>query len=316
MKSVKIGRNNGYIFNPEEYGLLYAKSPQAIVFENFVRIYFCSCEIDIQGKYLSYVSYIDMDKNFKEILKINKKIFEKGELGTFDEHGIFPFSPLKIDNKVIYGYTSGWSRRVSVSTETGIGIAISRDGGESFERIGKGPILTCSLEHPFLVVDGYVKKFDNIFHMWYIYGTNWVEFPNEKEADRVYKIGHATSENGINWIKKENEIIASVIELECQALPTVEKYNGKYHMFFCYRYPNDFRKNKERSYRIGYAYSNNLVNWMRRDDLLDLKLSNDEWDSNMMCYPNVFEMEGSFYMLYNGNDFGKTGFGVLKLEGL
>ena len=36
----------------------------------------------------------------------------------------------------------------------------------------------------------------------------------------------------------------------------------------------------------------------------------------MQCYPNVFEMDNEIYMLYNGNAFGKYGFGLAKLEGI
>ena len=36
----------------------------------------------------------------------------------------------------------------------------------------------------------------------------------------------------------------------------------------------------------------------------------------MMCYPNVFECDDDIYMLYNGNEFGKYGFGLAKLIGV
>jgi hypothetical protein len=39
----------------------------------------------------------------------------------------------------------------------------------------------------------------------------------------------------------------------------------------------------------------------------------DGWDSEMMCYPNVFECNKDTYLIYNGNDFGKNGFGIAKL---
>jgi hypothetical protein len=39
------------------------------------------------------------------------------------------------------------------------------------------------------------------------------------------------------------------------------------------------------------------------------------WDSEMICYPFVFNHAGSFYMLYNGNGFGATGFGLAVIDG-
>jgi len=34
----------------------------------------------------------------------------------------------------------------------------------------------------------------------------------------------------------------------------------------------------------------------------------------MICYPYVFKHKGRFYMLYCGNGYGKTGFGLAVLE--
>jgi sucrose-6-phosphate hydrolase SacC (GH32 family) len=101
---------------------------------------------------------------------------------------------------------------------------------------------------------------------------------------------------------------------ESQALPTVIEIAGRHHMFFCYRQSFDFRKNKDRGYRIGHAYSDDLVNWMRDDENPLLDVAPGEWDSDMLCYPHVFECDGKVYLLYNGNEFGRYGFGLAELE--
>ena len=84
-------------------------------------------------------------------------------------------------------------------------------------------------------------------------------------------------------------------------------------MFFCYRYSKNYR-GKENGYRIGYAYSNDLENWTRDDSKAGIDISNDGWDSEMVSYPHVFELDGSLYMFYLGNQVGKYGFGIAKLE--
>lgn len=302
----------GQIFWPQKYGIDYAKSPQALVFESFIRVYFSACKRDGE-KLISYVCFVDYSRDFSSILKVSKQIIPDGNLGCFDEHGIFPFSPLKCDDKIL-AYTSGWSRRVAVSVDTGIGLAISYNNGESFTRVGEGPILTSSLEEPFLVIDGYVSKFNNQFHMWYIFGRDWRRFQEAVEPERIYKIGHAVSDDSINWKRDRIQIIKDIVPDESQALPCVVFYRNRYHMFFCYRYSYDFRKNKERSYRIGYACSDDLKNWERCDRKLNFNPPETGWDSQMQCYPNVFEMDGKLYMLYNGNEFGRYGFGLAKLE--
>jgi hypothetical protein len=85
-------------------------------------------------------------------------------------------------------------------------------------------------------------------------------------------------------------------------------------MFFCYRQSFDFRASKGRGYRIGHAYSDDLENWIRDDDNPLLDVTPDDWDSDMLCYPHVFESDSEVYLLYNGDEFGRYGFGLAKLE--
>ena len=236
---------------------------------------------------------------------------KQGALGCFDEHGIFPFSPFNDGNKLL-GYTSGWSRRQSVSVETAVGLAVSQDGGETFYRIGNGPVMAACLNEPFLVVDGFVRKFNGLYHMWYIWGTNWKCYDDNLIPERTYKIGHAVSKDGVNWDRESKQIIASNTNDECQALPSVIYSEGKYRMLFCYRRSYDFRVNKNNSYRLGYASSEDLITW-ERDSYDAMQLSETGWDSQMQCYPNVFTVGHNVFLLYNGNEFGKNGFGLAKL---
>jgi len=293
----------------------FAQSPQALVFDDFVRIYFSTRQKDKNGKYLSHISFIDIDKNFENIINVSSKtVIELGDLGCFDEHGIFPLNIVRDKDKVL-GYIGGWSRRVSVSVETSIGLAISSDNGLTFKRIGAGPVLSSSLYEPFLVGDPFVAIYGNIYHMWYIYGTKWIISKTNSTPERVYKIGHATSKDGVAWQKDGRRIISNKLNPdECQALPTVIKFDNRYHMFFCYRQATDFRKNRDRGYRIGYAFSEDLNNWIRDDDNAGIDVSTNDWDSDMLCYPHVFHCDSKIYMLYNGNEFGRYGFGLAVLK--
>ena len=316
MKWKKLGK----IFDPTNFTLAnncfaFAQSPQTLVFDDFVRIYFSTREKDANGKYLSHISFVDMDKEFREIIKISSEtVIPLGELGCFDEHGIFPINIVRDKDKIL-AYTSGWNRKVSVSVDASIGLAYSNDNGLTFEKLGHGPVLTSSLHEPFLVGDGFVAVYDDIYHMWYVYGTKWSNYTKEEIPDRVYKIGHATSADGISWHKEGKQIITDKLnDDECQALPSVTFFNNRYHMFFCYRQADGFRKNRDRSYRIGYAYSENLVDWTRDDENVGIDVSENGWDSDMLCYPHVFQCDGKIYLLYNGNEFGRLGFGLAVLE--
>jgi hypothetical protein len=315
-------RKLGRIFDPTQHALpsgcvQFAQSPQALLFEDRVRVYFSTRAVDPRnGKYLSHIAFADFDTSLRRMIRISDKpVILLGKLGCFDEHGIFPMNVLRHGDEV-YGYTCGWSRRVSVSVETSIGLAISRDQGMTFERIGDGPVLTASLHEPCLVGDGFVKIIGGVFHMWYIFGTGWTRHSPDVPPDRTYKIGHAVSTDGIAWTKDEaRQIIADRLgAAESQALPTVIGLNGRHHMFFCYRESIDFRSNRTRGYRIGHAVSDDLQNWTRHDENPALDVTAGDWDSDMLCYPHVFECRGAVYLLYNGNEFGRYGFGLAVLE--
>jgi hypothetical protein len=311
----------GLIFDPRNFNLLgatseYAQSPQALVCADRVRIYFSTRERERSGKFLSHIAFVDFDRQIKNILGVSSQpVISLGKLGCFDEHGIFPMHVFRSGDRIL-AYTSGWSRRFSVSVETSIGLAISHDGGNTFERIGNGPILTSSLQEPFLVGDPFVMTRYGVWHLWYIYGTRWVQSDVAgSERDRVYKIGHATSADGINWNKAGVQLIADRLNAdECQALPTVIEHGDQHHMYFCYREAIDFRKNRLRGYRLGHAYSDDLRSWIRDDEHVGVQLSDTGWDADMMCYPHVFRCDGTIYMLYNGNEFGREGFGLAVLE--
>lgn len=312
----------GKIFDPTQFKLpndcmQFAQSPQTLVFDDFVRIYFSTRAVDkSNGKYLSHIAFVDMQKNLRDVIRVSDKmVIRLGELGCFDEHGIFPMNVMRHGN-AIYGYTCGWNRRVSVSVDTAIGLAISHDDGLTFQRIGGGPVLAASLHEPCLVGDGFVKVIGDTFHMWYIFGTGWKKYAPDAAPDRTYKIGHAVSHDGINWVKEEaRQIISDRLGSdESQALPTVIQIGKRYHMFFCYRESFDFRKGKGRGYHIGHAWSDDLSNWARDDEHPLLEGTPHDWDSDMQCYPHVFECDGSVYLLYNGNEFGRYGFGLAVLE--
>jgi hypothetical protein len=315
-------RKLGKVFDPTLVDLpsgcvQFAQAPQALVFADFVRVFFSTRSIEARtGKYLSHIAFVDMDKSLRNILRVSSDVvIPLGELGCFDEHGIFPMSVLRHEAQV-YGYTCGWSRRVSVSVETAIGLAISRDDGVTFERVGSGPVLAASLREPFLVGDGFVRVIGGMFHMWYIFGTAWKEFTPSGSPDRTYKIGHAMSADGVEWVKEEGRQIVSdrLGPDESQALPSVIEIAGRYHMFFCYRESFDFRTDTARGYRIGHAVSEDLSDWVRDDGAPLLEGGPEDWDREMQCYPHIFESDGSVFLLYNGNEFGRLGFGAAVLE--
>jgi hypothetical protein len=291
----------GKVFAPQEvpgrdWLKEFAQGPATLVHNDFVRVYFsCRPLADANGQYVSYSGYVDLDRCdlFKVRHVADRPVLELGAVGMFDEFGIYPFSAHR-DGDIVRGYYAGWTRCESVPFNVAIGAAISHDGGKSFARLGNGPVLSYSLDEPFVLSGPKIRRFNGRWHLFYIAGRKWKMVDGRPEP--VYKIRLATSEDGLQWHKLNKDLIESRIEEdEAQASPDVIYANGKYHMFFCYRFSENYR-NRQKGYRIGYASSTDLVNWVRDDDKAGISVSDQGWDSEMVSYPHVFELDGTTYV--------------------
>jgi len=310
----------GKVFTPQDVAgrswlKEFAQAPCALDFERFVRIYFsCRPPADAGGQYLSYSAYVDLDRaDPTKILEVGERpILELGALGEFDEFGTYPVSVARSGGE-LRAYYGGWTRCESVPFNVAIGFATSRDEGRTFTKAGSGPVLPYSPDEPFVLGGPKIRFFDGTWYLWYIAGRKWKVVDGRPEP--VYKIRMATSPDGIRWSKANRDLIPSRIEEdEAQASPDVFYSNGRYHMFFCYRYSAGFRS-RERGYRIGYASSEDLGQWARDDSKAGIDVSGEGWDSEMVSYPHVFALDERIYMAYLGNQVGRHGFGLARLEG-
>ena len=309
----------GHVFNPtilnaHEWMQEQAQNPYAVDMGNYMRIYFnCRAKRDAEGKSTSYAGFVDLSKeNLFDILNISSKpILNLGTRGSFDEFGVMAGAVIPV-GKEHYLYYCGWTRMFSVPYNWAIGLAKSNDGGVSFSRFGNGPVIGASHNEPFLQAGcSSIINIDGVFHLWYTSGIKWIDTGIKMES--VYQIMHAISTDGINWIREGVPVVESVIEDEAQASPSIINIDNRWHMFFSYRHSVDFR-NKDRGYRLGYAWSDDLKLWHRDDSKAGLDVSASGWDSEMVCYPHICKIDNKVYLFYCGNDFGKEGFGVALLE--
>jgi len=311
----KLGR----IFNPAELGhgywmKEYAQAPSVLIFDSFVRIYFSSRPLpDHKGQYVSRLGFIDVEReNLFNIVNICKEpILPLGSLGTFDEFGTYPASVIQTENEIRV-YYAGWTRCESVPFNAAIGVAFSADQGNTFSKIGEGPVLSFTPDEPYVLGSPKIRRFNDIWYLWYSSGRQWLH--NDGFPQPVYKIRMAQSTDGIEWTRLGEDLIQDRLEKnECQASPDVFFYQGIYHMFFSYRYNLNF-KDVGRGYKMGYAYSIDLIHWKRDDEKVGIGISEIGWDSESVSYGFVFELDKQIYMLHQGNEIGKYGFGLAELE--
>ena len=307
----------GLTFSPKEYSAgawmnSHAQAPASLLLDDRLRVYFATRPEPENGQFVSYTGFVDLDRaDPTNILAVgDKPVLELGDKGTFDEFGVYPLSAIQYGDR-IRAYYGGWTRCASVPFNVAIGCAESFDDGKTFRRIGPGPVVSYTPDEPFVISGPKIRRFSDMWHLYYIAGKRWVPAPNGPEP--VYRIRMATSMDGLNWTREGRDLIEVQLEVdEAQASPDVFFMNGRYHMFFCYRRSLDYR-GAAGGYRIGYAHSDDARNWTRDDQVAGIDVSPKGWDSEMVAYPHVFHVGGVTYMAYLGNGVGREGFGLARL---
>ena len=284
---------------------------------DYWRIYFSSRNSD--GR--SLPCYIDIEPgNPKNIInEQTKPLLELGNAGCFDEHGVMPTAIVDIEDKK-YLYYIGWSVKQTVPYQNAIGLAISEDAGVSYRRIGDGPIIGQSPVDPIFTGTFNVLKVGSVCHGYYMSCTEWRSFDDKSignSREPRYLLKYASSTDGLHWQRDGHIVISYSDEDEGGiAAASVIAYKDSYKMWYCYRKDHDYRNNKNNSYRIGYATSNDAINWIRDDANAAIDISSDGWDCGMICYPAVVKHNNTLIMFYNGNGFGQSGIGYATCEPL
>ena len=242
----------------------------------------------------------------------DRPLFGLGKIGTFDDCGITLSSISNYKGKK-YLYYLGWTVRNTISYHNSMGLAISEDNGKTFKKFSEGPLLSPTYKEPYCNGATYTLIDDDIFRLYYTSFVGWVVYNNHPEP--LYHIKYAESRNGIDW--ERNQIISVDFKdgVKCGiARPSVIKEDGIYKMWYTYRGAKDYRTNKANSYRIGYAESFDGKVFERKDEKFQFDVAESGWDSIMQTYPNVIKYDNKYWVFYNGNGFGKSGFGYATFE--
>lgn len=299
MKWEKIGQ----IFtikNNNEYLVSHGSNPLPIHLQgNIFRIFYSGRNKDNK----SSVGFVDIDIIDKKIINYpSSPLIKHGNPKSFYSHGISIGNLYEGPLKNKYILFMGWQIRGLEHWRGDIGRLeliennkLIIDPNISFMNSDEeDPI---SLSYPFVIFH------ENIYKMWYGSTINW----SSENGEMIHVIKYATSKDAINWEKHGIAIPYELGLAQAFSRPSVIIDKNGYHMWFSYR---DGSGNK---YRIGYSHSNNGINWTNKLDEVGINVSNTGWDSEMICYPFVFDHKGNRYMLYNGNSHGKYGFGLAKL---
>jgi hypothetical protein len=301
-------RKRGLLFRPEGQGgwlNSHAQVPTALLLEDRIRVYISSRPTP--G--FSLTGWVDLDRARPErVLGVSPApILDPGCRGSFDEHGIMPASVLATGDEVRL-YYSGWCRLAGDAPyHNSTGLAVSDDGGRTFRRACPGPVLDRGPWEPLSATSPCVLRHEETWHAFYSSGRAWIEVDGKPE--HVYDIHHATSADGIEWQRHREPAIPQSFAEEALTRPTIlREPDGGWAMWYCHRGSRGFRGGGD-AYRIGFARSADLFSWDRLDARSGITVSDDGWDSEMIAYPCVLDVDGRRILFYNGNHFGRDGFG-------
>jgi len=301
MKWRKLGR----IFCPDnnfDWMVSHAAVPFADnIKDDLYRIYFSCRDKDNR----SFTGYVDINiNNPNNLINISKNpVISPGNLGTFDDSGAM-LSWIVNYKMQKHLYYIGWNLGVTVPFRNSIGLAVAKKYDIKFEKYSEGPIIDRNVKEPHFSASCCVLIESEIWKMWYLSCVKW-EIVGQKPK-HFYHIKYAESKDGINWIRNGKVCIDFKSSDEYAiSRPTVTKDKNVYKMWYSCR---------GKKYRIGYAESKDGINWIRKDEEVGIDVSKQGWDSEMIEYPHVFDHKAKRYMLYNGNKYGKTGFGLAVLE--
>lgn len=231
---------------------------------------------------------------------------EPGEPGLFDDSGTSVGSVVR-DGDETYLYYIGWNLSVTVPFRNSIGLARRQGRDGPFVKAARAPVVDRDEADPLSLSYPWVRHEEGLWRMWY--GSNLAWGPARGEMTHAIK--SAWSLDGQKWQRDgEVQLAPGLPDEPIVCRPCVIHLDGIYRMWYSRR----LRATDGRAapYQLGYAESDDGVVWQRRDELGGLGPSGAGWDSDEIAYPSVFAHRGALYLLYNGNGYGRSGFGVAR----
>jgi len=256
---------------------------------------------------VSRVGWVDVRADDpQKVIGVGKEpCLDIGEPGMFDENGVVPCAVVKRGEQ-LWMYYAGYMLPKTVRFIAFSGLSISDDGGTSFKRIQRTPILERSEEAPLFRAIHFLLYDTGRWRVWYGAGDSFV--PGNGKTLPVYNIRYMESPDGLAFSSSGRAALDLQGTEHRLGRPNIIRTpDGSFRMFFGYG-------SSAAPYRLGLAKSPDGLSWERCDSDLGLDLSADGWDSQMMAYPYAVTTTAGTFLFYNGNDYGREGFGIAVLE--
>ncbi|WP_368564641.1 hypothetical protein [Pseudoxanthomonas sp. UTMC 1351] len=254
------------------------------------------------GDGVSRIGYVDVRADDPTVVvRVSPEpVLDVGRGGCFDDSGMILGDVVETPEGLHLFYV-GFQRVAHAKFLAFTGLAISSDGGESFQRRQETPILDRAQGRSTIAAVHSVRYEQGRWRLWYAVGDDWErigEAPFPRYHIRYVETGD------LDAIPREDQVCLLPSGSEYRiGRPRVYRFDGRYLMYFT-------RGNTTGEYFPGLAESEDGVQWRRCDEALGLALSGSGWDARTLCYPALIQHRDKLLMFYNGNDMGREGFGL------
>lgn len=298
----------GVVWKPDgsqAWARTHASIPTPYILDNeTIRIYITCLDESGRGR----PGFVDVSsKNPKEIINVSQQpVLDIGEPGSFDDNGLMVLSVLDYKNR-LYMYYAGFELCKNIRYRIFTGLAISDDGGLTFNRFSHVPVMDRSKSETFFRCGNFALVENDLVRMWYIAGSSWTTIADKSMP--VYDLRYQESINGIDW-KQDGHVSMAIVDADEHGFGrpwVIKRGHNDYQLFY------SIRRRSFGAYRLGYAESSNGIDWTRKDSEMNLDVSERGFDSEAIMYSAVISVHGKTYCFYNGNNFGQEGFAVAEL---
>lgn len=254
-----------------------------------------------------FLAYARVGGGTMTLLGEPKLALSPGEPGWFDCDGCISVCIVEHGGRT-YLYYVGWQNLPDTLWQCDTGRVVLDKKALTLTREFNGPVLGRDKDNPLFAAATAFHVEGDRWLTWYNSGLRWEKTPSGWK--HYYGLHFAESADGVRWNCHPGLCLPFADEYEYAfGRPSVIRMDGTYYMWFAHRATKTID-----TYRIGFASSRDGRKWDRADSLSGIDVSAAGWDSQMVCYPYLFRHDGLLYMLYNGNNYGQTGFGLAVME--
>ena len=139
--------------------------------------------------------------------------------------------------------------------------------------------------------------------MWYGSTVSW----DAGNGEMLHVLKEKKSIDNISFHSTNSLIPYELGTAQAFSRPSIVEFKERNLMAYSFRGAQD-------KYKIGFVWLDDFSTATQLGGLTAFLPSDSEWENEMVEYPSLFVHHSKLFMLYNGNNYGKTGIGLVEIQ--